>query len=268
MLQKKLRKVKDWHEWLKLWEENEFLDTAITLLHIGPEMPCLQSPGVVDFKLELDEFYERVGFYLEVAKTDKYPEVGAKAYQVLVHTLLPRLVKLEGFRYSASDPNGIMEIPTWKNIIGFFANRESSVLDKEPYKSEARDFIIRLEISLRKDLSISAPFGFTSETKSSLSQQEKATLASALVNVGAFEHIVNNRIFETIPALEKKIARYCWGYNPGETKMKQKFPDGEEQWRKKLEDIQSDELKFALEQGAPIEIAQTLMTLRVLWGSK
>ena len=48
--------------------------------------------------------------------------------------------------------------------------------------------------------------------------------------------------------------------------MKQKFPEGEEGWRKKLNDIQSDELRFALAQGAPVEIVQTLMTLIVLKG--
>ena len=264
------RDIKDLDEWMKLWYANEVKVIATSLLHTLPEVPYAQNP-VTDLRSELDAYYRKIDTCIRITEMDRYPldgidrEVGNKAYQILVHNLLPELVKSEAFRYPISDPNGALEIPTWRTIIKFFANREQSGLDKEPYISDGRTFVVQLHISLQANLSISAPFGFVSETKKALSE-ESENVAGALVNVGALDYLIRNRIFAAIPWLKRKIMHWCWEYDPGQEKMEKMFPEGKKEWEGELEDLKSKAFKLALERVAPKEIVETLMALIVLRG--
>jgi len=269
MLQKKFREAKDWEELLELWDKNELWEIAIGLLHMSPTVPYQQDHGVCDGTEYMIGLYEKIRFYLEIAKMDKYPgdfhhrSVGQKARQVLVHNLLKDLIKMMEELMRRISPVSKIEIPVWREMIEFFAHREKSIIEKEPYRSEEKMFAIQLHLSLKNDAY--GPFFFPSETRISLSG-EKNMVARALVNVGAFEHILTEKIFEAIPILKEEIARFCWDCNPGETKMMQMFPEGKEKWMNELGDLKSKALQLAIERVLPREIVQTLMALIVLRG--
>ena len=266
---KEFRKVKDWNEWLKLWDKNELWEIATTLLHIGPTVPYQQGYGIIDNTIEITGLYKKIRFYLKIAEMDEYPfesalrEVGEKAYQVLVHNLLKKLVKEMEYFKGQKSPTPEIEIPVWREIIEFFAHKERSVLDKEPYTSEANMFVIQLQLSLGD--SGPFPFSFSSETKKSLSEN-KDSVAMALVSVRAFDHILDQKIFEAIPPLEETIVHWCWEYSPGEADMKREFPEGKEEWQKALENPASEALRFALKRVLPTEKVTTLMALIALRG--
>lgn len=268
MLQKKFREARDWGELLELWDKNELWEIAIGLLHMSPTVPYEQDHGVCDGTEYMIGLYKKIRFYLEIAKMDQYPgdfhhrSVGQKAREILVHHLLKDLIKMMEELKRPISPVSEIEIPTWREIIGFFANKENSILEKEPYKSEEKMFAIRLHLSLKNDAY--GPFFFPSETRISLSEEKD--MAKALVNVRAFEHILTEKIFEAIPVLKEKIARSCWEYNPGEVKMIKIFPEGKEKWLIELENLKSKALQFALGLMSPREIVTTLMSLIVLRG--
>ncbi len=235
MVQVQWENTKRWEELLWIWEENKRgkfsrdgkanVDVAIGLLHAGHRVSVDGLEGEL----------ERVRFYVGIAWWDEHPrntpqrEVGNKAYQGLVQILLWKLVERLKERW-ASDLRPEREAAVWGEIINFFAHSKRSFsLDGEPYRSKARAFITGFHSSL-KDRS-REPFLFTPETKKILSQKSEE-LAKALVNLKAFDYILQEEIFEAIPALREKIA--------------QKFPRGKEKWIEGMEDLRSEAFRFAL----------------------
>lgn len=233
MVQKEFRGIKDWNEWLRLWEENDVEEIAIGLLHAGAKVyqfSLRDTPG-----MGLEDGLKRVSFYLRIAWMDEHPRnipnriVGDKAYQVLVNILFWKLTERLKERW-ASDLRPEREAAVWGEIINFFAkSKRSFSLDGEPYCSKARTFLTSLCSSLKEKAR--GPFLFDQKIKEILSQK-KEDLARALVNVGAFDCLLQEEILEAIPALREKIA--------------QKFPQGKEKWIEELEDLRSEAFRFAL----------------------
>jgi len=233
MVQKEFREIENWAEWLRLWRRNEIKEIAIGLLHAGPEVYQFSSDDRPEKGLKQE--LKRVRFYLKVAWLDGHPRntaermVGNKAYQVLVQILLWKLAERMKERW-ASDLPPRLESAVWGEIIDFFAHSKRSFsLDGEPYRSKARTFLTSLHSSLKDKAR--EPFLFDQKIKEILSQK-KEDLARALVNVGAFDCLLQEEILEAIPALREKIA--------------QKFPQGKEKWIEELEDLRSEAFRFAL----------------------
>jgi len=166
MVQKQFRKIKDWDEWVTLWERNDIEEIALGLLHAGPNIPFTD----VWFK----EFLERNRAYFEIAKT--YPDtiIGMKAYGVLVQRFLWDLVrgasdvsfKLLGLRAKAQ-ATSLLE-----KTLDFLAEKTAEQsYTKEPYRSRIREFIKKLrDIYLRPDI-------YKLEILEVLPQEERATKA-------------------------------------------------------------------------------------------
>lgn len=258
MVQKKFREIKDWNEWLRLWEENDVEEIAVGLLHAGPEVYQFSSCDTPERGLENE--LERIRFYLEVAWMDEHPRstservVGNKAYQALIHLLLWKLGERMKERW-ASDLQPEREATVWSEIINFFANSKRSFsLDREPYRSKARVFISGLHSSL-KDRS-REPFLFAPETKKILSQKSEE-LAMALVNLKAFDYILQEEIFEAIPALKEKVFTEI-------SQLQQLYPGKDrEWWMTALGMPTSQAFIKALKQKETGGLARTLMELLV-----
>ena len=247
MVQKKFREIKDWNEWIRLWEKNDVEEIAISLLHTGPGVYQFSSHDTPGRGLENE--LERVSFYVRVAWMDEHPRntperiVGNKAYEILVHILFWNLVERMKEHW-ASDLQSEREALVWGEIIDFFAHSKRNFsLDGEPYRSKARIFLTSLHSSLKDKAR--EPFLFDRETKELLSQK-KGELARALVNLELFGHILQEGIFEAIPILKEKIAHQWWDYRPREAEMKKVFPEGREKWTEELENFRSGAFRFAL----------------------
>ena len=246
MAQKEFRSIKNWDEFTKLWKTNDKYEIALGLLYTGPQ---------IYKKSKFEEKVKILLFYINTARLMDYRyhypkqtlsyEIGWKAYRILVNRLLTKdwmksWLNNSSSRYSAS------EIPILigllKEIVRFFAeehgNLEPRFFDQEPYRSDVRELIKNLWLVLN------SPSWNKFEIEAELTLGEKNELVSssakALVDANLFEFILENYIFEAIPALEEKIFHYL-GYIEAPAELKAQLEDFRSKFFRKA--IRSDRAK-------------------------
>jgi hypothetical protein len=235
-----IEKINKWKDLLSVWNTNHIFEFSVSLLHIGLKL----IPGHL---WSLENQLEKAMFYLDVARWEKtsdsegHQQLGRKAYELLVHNVLPELAEMASERWKYGCPDPKKEAEAWLEIIRFFASRRLLRVKDEPYRSDAKRFVWRLHSSLGYSLDY---YRFPSEVCRTLKENEES-IAKAMVNVGAFWYIIDRRVSEAIPALKEEIAQWCWGYNPGEEKMLSRFPQGRKSWMDDL-DLNSEAFQIAM----------------------
>lgn len=236
MAEKEFKKI-SWEEWLQAWEENDKLEVAISLLHIGADV------SFYNYCNEIEGQFKRIKFYLGIIESSTENQIARVAYQIVVHKLLNKLTNLlqDALRYSR--PKIEVQIDGWQAIIRFFANKRFLHVWDEPYRSDIRLFAERL---------YSHFFGtrYPSQELEKALYKEKTDMLRFLVNVGAWDYIERKEDFDIIPVLKEEIVSYCWGASrgctPGLKRMNKQFPLGKEQWMSDLDNPYSLASRIAL----------------------
>ncbi len=240
-VQKEFKKIKDWNDWLRIWNKNDVKEIAIGLLHIGPEIGIGRIPYFGPRRID----FEKIRFYLEVAWMDSSRNapsqraVGKKAYQVLVHKLLSGLENISSTWYVASES----ELEVFKELLKFFAYSSRNFLqDLEPYRSKAVEFV-KLFCNGIGNVRISPKIELSPRYEKAFPGWKLANdVARALVNVGAYSYIRLYVVVETIPLLEERIAHQLFKVEEG---WEEVFPGGKKEWIAALERCDEKALKLA-----------------------
>lgn len=232
-----------WEEWLKCWEENNFQQIAISLLHIGPEVIGRGTLGSLAD---------------DMLRGDAIRKIGEKAHNVLVH----RFLRDEPSRFSVhSDKDLIME------VIDFIAE-PSNAANTEPYKSDMEKIVTNFWSTW-----LAVKEGNQSKFSSlkKILSERKEDLIRALVNNRCFDQILKDNITEAIPILKEKIFRIIdaeWTFLIVDypdwplTKLLKELSRDRNAWMEALEYPKSQEFEVALNYEESVkEEAKTLLVL-------
>jgi hypothetical protein len=187
---KQFKKIRDWEEWEKHWEENDVADIAVGLLHAAPKIIAARVDE--GFGIE-DPGNKAIRFFLQTTlnfpdKDEEQRVVREKAHDILIFMLGRYWDELLLGEELVSD------------IVNFFADHDQSRLGQALRKTKETTIMRIWELLKHERLD-----GYRTWLNKKEFRIDKTQLAKALVKAELFHFIVEQEIFEAIPAMEESL---------------------------------------------------------------